>query len=84
VPILEAETGLSRGAIFSYYRSKLDLFTALAAVDRNRIGTLWLEEGFEAVVEEIERSDTDWLGVYVEVGRMLRTDPGLRERWEGL
>ena len=30
VPRLEAEIGLSRGAIFSYYPSKLDLFVALA------------------------------------------------------
>jgi hypothetical protein len=51
-PILEEEVGLSRGAIFSYYPSKLDLFTALAAVDRNRVGTLWLEQGFDAVAQQ--------------------------------
>src|SRR2546430_16180992 len=48
VPQLEAETGLSRGAIFSYFPSKLDLFLALAEEDQLRIGTMWLGQGFEA------------------------------------
>jgi TetR/AcrR family transcriptional regulator, transcriptional repressor of aconitase len=84
VPILEQEVRLSRGAIFSYYPSKLDLFAALAAVDRDRIGRLWLEQGFDAVVREVARSDPDWLAMYPEVVRMLHTDPELRERWDDL
>jgi AcrR family transcriptional regulator len=80
---LEAETGLSRGAIFSYFPSKLDLFTALAAEDRNRVGQLWLDEGYEAVVRHVGE-DPEWIGVYLEVGRLLRTDADLRERWSGL
>jgi AcrR family transcriptional regulator len=84
VALLEAEIGLSRGAIFSYYPSKLDLFTALAKEDRNRIGELWLEHGYEAVVRHIGEEDPEWIGVYLEVGRLLRTDPELREKWSDL
>lgn len=84
VAALEAEIGLSRGAIFSYFPSKLELFTALAEVDRARIGTLWLEEGFESVVRHVGEENPDWIGVYLEVSRMLRTDPELRDRWAHL
>jgi len=80
VPQLEAATGLSRGAIFSYYPSKLDLFVALAEEDQQRIGTLWIEEGFEAVIRHVA-GDPAWVGLYLDVPRMLRTDDDLRERW---
>jgi TetR/AcrR family transcriptional regulator, transcriptional repressor of aconitase len=82
VVLLEDEIGLSRGAIFSYYASKFDLFTALAAVDRQRIGELWLEGGYEAVVRYVGQEDPAWIGVYLEAGRMLRTDARARERWD--
>lgn len=84
VAALEDEIGLSRGAIFSYFPSKLELFTALAEVDRARIGELWLERGFEGVVHHIGEEDPDWIGVYLEVSRMLRSDPELRDRWAHL
>jgi TetR/AcrR family transcriptional regulator, transcriptional repressor of aconitase len=84
VPKLEAEIGLSRGAIFSYFPSKLDLFTALAEEDRQRMGELWVEHGFEAVVRHVGEDDPAWIGVYLEVGRLLRTDPALRERWSAM
>src|SRR6478609_9406560 len=80
VAILEAEIGLSRGAIFSYFPTKLDLFTALAQEDRDRFGRLWLEQGFEGAVRYIGENP-EWIGVYLEVSRMLRTDPALRKRW---
>lgn len=80
VPRLEAEIGLSRGAIFSYYPSKLDLFVALGEEDQLRVGELWIAEGFEAVIRHIG-DDPEWIGLYLDVGRMLRTDPELRERW---
>jgi AcrR family transcriptional regulator len=83
VPELEAETGLSRGAIFSYFPSKLDLFVALAEEDQLRIGTLWVDEGFEAVVRHVAE-DPEWIGLYLDVPRMLRTDDVLRERWNSL
>jgi AcrR family transcriptional regulator len=79
---LEAETGLSRGAIFSYYPSKWDLFYALATADQLRFGELWLERGFDGVVRHFGEEDPDWIGAYLEVGRMLRTDPSLREQWQ--
>lgn len=83
VAALEAEIGLSRGAIFSYYPTKLDLFVALADEDRRRVGELWLEHGFEGVIKLVGE-DPEWIGVYLEVSRMLRTDPELRDRWAHL
>jgi TetR/AcrR family transcriptional regulator, transcriptional repressor of aconitase len=80
VPRLEEETGLSRGAIFSYYPSKLDLFLALAEQDQARVLDVWIEAGFGAVVREVV-GDPEWIGVYLEVPRMLRSDDALRERW---
>jgi AcrR family transcriptional regulator len=81
VTLLEQAIGLSRGAIFSYFPSKLDLFTALGQEDRDRIGELWLELGFDGVVRHIGEEEPDWIGVYLEVSRLLRTDAALRERW---
>ena len=79
---LEEATGLSRGAIFSYYPTKWDLFFALATADLQETGTRWLDGGVEAVVRHIGTQDTDWLAVYLEIGRMLRTDPQLRASWQ--
>jgi len=78
---LEREIGLSRGAIFSYFPSKWELFYALASADQERIGRLWLEEGFESVVRATGEESPEWVGVYFEIMRMLRTDATLRERW---
>lgn len=83
VPRLEAETGLSRGAIFSYFPSKLDLFLALAQADQARVIDVWLEGGFDAVVRDVA-ADPDRVGVYLDVPRLLRADASLRERWEQL
>ncbi len=79
---LEAEIGLSRGAIFNYYPSKLDLFVALTTADEARILNTWVEQGFEAVLREIAEENPDWLGVYLENGRRLRTDEEFRKRWK--
>jgi AcrR family transcriptional regulator len=84
VEMLEREIGLSRGAIFSYFPSKLDLFVALAQEDQRRLIDLWLERGFEGVVRHIVEDDPEWIGAYLEVSRMLRTDPELRDRWRTL
>lgn len=78
---LEQAIGLSRGAIFSYYPTKWDVFYALATDDMRQAGTRWLEEGVEGIVRYIGTQDTDWLAVYLEIGRMLRTDPAAREAW---
>jgi AcrR family transcriptional regulator len=84
VAMLEAEIGLSRGAIFNYYPSKLELFTALAREDHTRLAQLWLDFGYEALVRHIGEEDPNWVGVYLEVGRLLRTDAALREVWSDL
>ena len=78
---LEDATGLSRGAIFNYFPSKWDLFYALAEEDHRRGAELWLAEGFGAVVRWLLEQSPDWIGVYLEIHRMLRTNPRLRERW---
>jgi len=84
VAVLEHETGLSRGAIFSYFPSKLDLFVALAQEDQQRLLDRWIAGSFEAVIRHIVEDDPDWIGVYLDVSRMLRRDPTLRERWRTL
>jgi len=84
VEVLEREIGLSRGAIFSYYPSKLDLFVALAQEDRRLLLERWLNGGYEAVVRHVAEDDPEWIGVYLDASRMLRTDPELRARWQAL
>jgi AcrR family transcriptional regulator len=84
VEVLEEAIGLSRGAIFSYFPTKLDLFVALAQEDQARIIELWLTGGYEAVVRHVVDDDPEWLGVYLDASRMLRTDEGLRKRWAAL
>jgi AcrR family transcriptional regulator len=79
---LEEEIGLSRGAIFNYYPSKLELFVALSTADEARMFETWMEGGFEAVMRMIVEENPDWLGVYLENGRRLRTDEEFRERWK--
>lgn len=75
---LEAEIGLSRGAIFSYFPSKDALFIELA-IDMSRIYTdIWLNEGLRAVLRAIAEADADWLSVQFEATRRVRTDPEFR------
>jgi len=81
VPRLEKEIGLSHGAIFNYYRSKLDLFVALARADHDRFHRLWHEEGFAGLARHIAGADPAWLSVYFELHRRLRTDAALRRKW---
>jgi AcrR family transcriptional regulator len=78
---LEEETGLSRGAIFNYFESKWAIFYALAQEDQQRGGELWLDEGFTAVLRWVLDQSPEWIGVYLEIHRMLRTNPELREQW---
>jgi TetR/AcrR family transcriptional regulator, transcriptional repressor of aconitase len=79
---LEAEIGLSRGAIFNYFPSKEDLFVELAVRDSARMSEVWREDGLEAVVREVVELDPAWLSVYLELFRRVRTDPGFRSRIE--
>ncbi len=79
---LEEATGLSRGAIFNYFPSKEDLFLELAWRDNERLIGLWLEHGWEAALREVVREDPDWLGVYLEMTRKVRTDAEFARRHE--
>ena len=81
---LEEEIGLSRGAIFNWFGSKQELFLALAARDNERLLLLFAEEGLEAILDALLKDDPDWLAVYLEFGRRLRTDAELRERWKSI
>jgi TetR/AcrR family transcriptional regulator, transcriptional repressor of aconitase len=79
---LEDATGLSRGAIFNYFPSKEELFIELAVQDNTRISELWVNDGLEAVIREIRDADPNWLSVYLELVRRVRTDKAFRSRLE--
>ena len=79
---LEEEIGLSRGAIFNWFPSKQELFLALAAEDNGRLHELFTADGVEALLDAVLHDDPDWLAVYHEFGRLLRSDPELRARWK--
>jgi AcrR family transcriptional regulator len=77
---LERETGLSRGAIFSYFENKDALFVAVVAQSSARLVELWLERGFRALLEAIMHEDIDWLSVQIEATRRIRTDEAFRKQ----
>jgi AcrR family transcriptional regulator len=81
VPRLEREIGLSHGAIFNYFRSKLDLFVALAVEDHRRFHRLYDERGFAGLARHIADADPAWLSIYLELHRRLYTDPALAKAW---
>ena len=76
---LEGETGLSRGAIFSYFENKEALFVALVLRSSDRFVEIWLEQGYRALMEAIAQEDPAWLSVQVEAARRVRTDERFRE-----
>src|SRR5262245_14064702 len=77
---LEQTTGLSRGAIFNYFPSKEDVFLELAWRDNERLLRLWLEHGWEAALRSVVREEPEWLGVYLELTRKIRSDPDFARR----
>jgi AcrR family transcriptional regulator len=81
VKILEAETGLSRGAIFHHFRDKEALFLALAEDDAARTAERVAEAGLVQVMRDLGELDAGWLGVQLEVRRRVRTDPDFAARW---
>jgi AcrR family transcriptional regulator len=81
VKVLEAETGLSRGAIFHHYRDKEALFLALAEDDAARTADVVAAHGLVQVMRELRDKDAGWLGVQLEVRRRLRTDPAFAQAW---
>jgi AcrR family transcriptional regulator len=78
---LERETGLSRGAIFNYFPNKWKLFFALAQDDEQRALELWRDEGYAAVLHWVSEQPPEWIGVYLEIVRLLRTDEQLAAQW---
>lgn len=84
---LEQSTGLSRGAIFHYFRDKDALFLALAEQDAERMADVVAAHGLVQVMRDLLASMSDgaehpsWLGTRLEVSRRLRTEPGFRHRW---
>jgi len=81
VKVLEAETGLSRGAIFHHFRDKEALFLALAEDDAATMAETVAAHGLVQVMRDLQDKDAGWLGVQLEVRRRLRTDPEFRQRW---
>jgi len=84
---LERSTGLSRGAIFHYFRDKEALFLALAEEDARRMADVVAEQGLVQVMRDVLDDSTgtagrSWLGTRLEVSRRLRTDPDFRGRWQ--
>ena len=75
---LEEEIGLSRGAIFNYFPNKQALFVEVAAASSEQFTSIWLEQGFRAMLEALVEEDPDWLSVQVEAIRRIRTDAGFR------
>ena len=72
---LEQETGLSRGAIFHYFKGKLDLFVELAKSDSLGYQALLVEEGIEAVLRTVAEANREWLQVLIETEARLLHDP---------
>lgn len=77
---LEEEIGLSRGAIFHYFESKLDLFVELAVTDNLRYRRMLAEQGVEAVLRAIAAADRNWLTVLIETEVRLWHDPEFERR----
>ena len=81
VKVLEAETGLSRGAIFHHFKDKDALFLALAEEDAAEMAETVAQHGLVQVMRDLADRDAGWLGVQLEVRRRLRTDPAFAATW---
>ena len=81
VKVLEAETGLSRGAIFHHFRDKDALFLALAEDDAAQMTETVAAHGLVQVMRDLQDKDAGWLGVQLEVRRRIRTDPVFAAKW---
>ena len=83
---LEQTTGMSRGAIFHYFRDKQALFLAIAEQDARVMAEVVAEQGLVQVMRELLSSPDSrpagWTGTYLEMARKARTDPTFRESWQ--
>jgi TetR/AcrR family transcriptional regulator, transcriptional repressor of aconitase len=76
---LEEEIGLSRGAIFNYFPDKWSLFLALAAEDQYELMRVLEDDGIDGLLRQLTKESPDWLAVYFELARRLRTNPELMQ-----
>jgi AcrR family transcriptional regulator len=83
VRLLEADTGMSRGAIFHHFRDKEALFLALAEEDFAEMAQTVARDGLVQVMRELPQRDPDWLGTWAEITRRVRTDPEFATLWRG-
>jgi TetR/AcrR family transcriptional regulator, transcriptional repressor of aconitase len=74
---LEREIGLSRGAIFNYFPDKWSVFITLAAEDQHAFMEALEEGGVDGLIRSLAAESPDWLAVYFELARRLRTNPEL-------
>ncbi len=81
---LEQEIGLSRGAIFSYFPSKQDLFAAAAIATSTRVTDILYERGLEAAVRTLAAEDPAWIAVLLETQALLRREPEFERKLEAL
>jgi AcrR family transcriptional regulator len=72
---LEEETGLSRGAIFNYFKGKQDLFLELSVEENRRYVDLLVEQGLDEAMRAMANESPEWLGVLLEIQGRLRHDP---------
>ena len=79
---LEQQSGMSSGAIFNYFPSKLDIFIALAEQDTAHTAQLWSRGGLQAILDDRTYGEAGYTASYLEVGRQLLTDGDFRSRWE--
>ncbi len=70
-----ARAGLSRGAIFSYFGSKRDLFVQLSLEENRRYIDLMIERGFDDAIRSMANENPEWLGMIFEIQGRLRHDP---------
>lgn len=71
---LEEEIGLSRGAIFHYFKGKQDLFLELSIETNRRYLDLLVERGLDDAMRAMANESPEWLGVLLEVQGRLRHD----------
>lgn len=74
VPRLVKEIGLSHGAIFNYFPSKLDLFVALVLHLNERYRALLYDRGLDAAIQTMSDEDPERLAVVLEAQLRLRQD----------
>lgn len=79
---LEDGTGLSRGAIFHHFPTKLDLFLAVAEEDSRRYARMLREEGIGATLHALFDPEDHVHTSLPDVVRLYGSDPEFRERWD--